>query len=67
LNQTVDAISKTNKVDVIRAGVWKSRTRPGTFQGVGKEAFKVVEKHERKDRPFGQPQKSLPRKMWKSV
>jgi chorismate mutase len=40
LNQTVDAISKTNKVDVIRAGVWKSRTRPGTFQGVGKEALK---------------------------
>lgn len=27
-------------VDVFRAGVWKPRTRPGTFEGVGEEALK---------------------------
>lgn len=30
---------KGNRVTVFRAGVWKPRTRPGSFEGVGKEAL----------------------------
>jgi len=34
--KTVRAItSKTNKVNMLRAGIWKPRTRPNTFEGVG--------------------------------
>jgi chorismate mutase len=33
--QTALAIKQTGKVDVLRAGIWKPRTRPGNFEGVG--------------------------------
>lgn len=33
--ETCRAIAATGKVDVIRAGIWKPRTRPGSFEGVG--------------------------------
>ena len=29
-------------VEIIRAGVWKPRTRPGTFEGNGEEALKWI-------------------------
>ncbi len=32
---TCKAIAATGKVDVLRAGVWKPRTKPGTFEGSG--------------------------------
>ncbi len=32
---TCKAIKDTNMVDVIRAGAWKPRTKPGNFEGVG--------------------------------
>ena len=28
-------LSKLNKVDILRAGIWKPRTKPGGFEGVG--------------------------------
>lgn len=28
-------LSRDSRVDVLRAGIWKPRTRPGTFEGVG--------------------------------
>ena len=28
-------LAKTGKVDVLRAGIWKPRTRPGSFEGIG--------------------------------
>ena len=28
-------IAKTGKADILRAGIWKPRTRPGTFEGIG--------------------------------
>jgi len=34
------AIAKSNKVDVFRAGIWKPRTRPDAFEGVGEEGLK---------------------------
>lgn len=33
--QTAGALKATGKVDMMRAGIWKPRTRPGTFEGVG--------------------------------
>ena len=33
--ETVQRIAATGKVDMIRAGIWKPRTRPGSFEGIG--------------------------------
>lgn len=33
--QTCEAIANTGKVDILRAGIWKPRTRPNSFEGVG--------------------------------
>lgn len=33
--QTAILLAKTGKVDVLRAGIWKPRTRPGNFEGIG--------------------------------
>jgi chorismate mutase len=40
LMATALALKKTNKVDVLRAGIWKPRTKPGNFEGIGVEALK---------------------------
>jgi chorismate mutase len=32
---TARQLALTGKVDIFRAGIWKPRTRPGTFEGVG--------------------------------
>jgi chorismate mutase len=33
--ETADQIAATGKAQVLRAGIWKPRTRPGSFEGVG--------------------------------
>ncbi len=33
--ETCRKIAATGKVDILRAGIWKPRTRPGTFEGIG--------------------------------
>ncbi|WP_018612466.1 chorismate mutase [Segetibacter koreensis] len=33
--ETATRLKNTGKVDVLRAGIWKPRTRPGSFEGVG--------------------------------
>ncbi|SIT33990.1 3-deoxy-D-arabinoheptulosonate-7-phosphate synthase [Filimonas lacunae] len=33
--QTATELQKTGKVDIMRAGIWKPRTRPGSFEGIG--------------------------------
>lgn len=33
--QTAIRLLQTGKVDVLRAGIWKPRTRPGAFEGIG--------------------------------
>ena len=35
LMQTAQLLADTGKVDVLRAGIWKPRTKPGLFEGVG--------------------------------
>lgn len=33
--QTALRLAATGKVDILRAGIWKPRTRPGSFEGIG--------------------------------
>ena len=33
--ETCRGLAATGKVDILRAGIWKPRTRPGTFEGIG--------------------------------
>lgn len=33
--QTAQQLAATGKVDIMRAGIWKPRTRPGSFEGIG--------------------------------
>lgn len=35
LLQTATQLAATGKVDILRAGIWKPRTRPGQFEGIG--------------------------------
>jgi chorismate mutase len=42
LFETAQALHQQN-ISLIRAGVWKPRTRPNSFEGVGKEALKWIE------------------------
>jgi len=37
--QTAKKIHELTDVQVFRAGIWKPRTRPGSFEGVGEQAF----------------------------
>jgi len=32
---TAQRLAKTGKVDMLRAGIWKPRTKPGLFEGIG--------------------------------
>jgi chorismate mutase len=33
--QTANDLASTNKIDILRAGIWKPRTKPGLFEGIG--------------------------------
>ncbi len=33
--ETATRLAKTGKIDVLRAGIWKPRTKPGLFEGIG--------------------------------
>jgi chorismate mutase len=37
--ETASALANTGRVSLLRAGIWKPRTRPGSFQGIGEEAL----------------------------
>ena len=37
--QCAKDLAKLNQVDLFRSGIWKPRTRPGSFEGVGKEGL----------------------------
>lgn len=40
---TASLLAETGKVDVLRAGIWKPRTRPGSFEGVGSVGLKWLQ------------------------
>jgi chorismate mutase len=44
--QTARGLASTGKVDVLRAGIWKPRTRPGGFEGVGAKGLPWLQKVE---------------------
>lgn len=44
LRSTAKALMATAKLDMLRAGVWKPRTRPGTFEGHGEKALQWLSK-----------------------
>src|SRR4028119_1729092 len=37
--QTATRLASTGKVHMLRAGIWKPRTRPGSFEGIGTKAL----------------------------
>ncbi len=43
LVSTCEALASTGKVNVIRAGIWKPRTRPGSFEGVGSSGLEWMQ------------------------
>jgi len=36
---TVTSITQHNKIDIIRGGIWKPRTRPNSFEGIGEKGL----------------------------
>ena len=44
LIETAKQISECKKVNVFRAGIWKPRTSPGNFEGMGEPAFELLRK-----------------------
>lgn len=48
LSSTAQAIASIDKNIIFRAGIWKPRTRPGSFQGIGGEALPWLKEIEEK-------------------
>ncbi len=46
--QTAEQITASKKVHALRAGVWKPRTRPGTFEGSGDKALPWLQEAQEK-------------------
>jgi chorismate mutase len=42
--QTATQLQETGRVDVMRAGIWKPRTRPGSFEGIGTKGLPWLQK-----------------------
>jgi len=42
--QTATRLFRTGKIDVFRAGIWKPRTRPGAFEGIGTKGLPWLQK-----------------------
>lgn len=45
---TCTQLAATGKVDILRAGIWKPRTRPGSFEGVGTVGLQWLSKAKQK-------------------
>lgn len=48
LVETAVQLASLGKVDVLRAGIWKPRTRPGSFEGVGTKGLPWLQKAKEK-------------------
>jgi chorismate mutase len=42
--ETAIRLARTGKVDMLRAGIWKPRTKPGNFEGVGVPGLQWLQK-----------------------
>ncbi|NDE78893.1 MAG: 3-deoxy-7-phosphoheptulonate synthase [Chitinophagaceae bacterium] len=43
LRETAFQLKSTNRIDLLRAGIWKPRTKPGLFEGVGAKGLAWLE------------------------
>lgn len=51
--ETAEAIAKNGRASAFRAGVWKPRTRPGSFEGIGNQALEwLVEARDKTGLPI---------------
>ena len=44
---TATRLAATGKVDILRAGIWKPRTRPGSFEGIGTKGLPWLQRAKR--------------------
>jgi len=44
LVSTAERLAATGKVDLLRAGIWKPRTKPGMFEGIGAKGLPWLQK-----------------------
>ncbi len=44
LLETATRLAKLDKIDLLRAGIWKPRTSPGNFEGVGEKGLPWMQK-----------------------
>lgn len=44
VTQTAIRLQQTGKVDIFRGGIWKPRTRPGAFEGIGAKGLPWLQK-----------------------
>jgi len=44
VTETAVRLHKTGKIDMMRAGIWKPRTRPGSFEGIGTKGLPWLQK-----------------------
>ena len=42
--ETAARLANTGRVDILRAGIWKPRTRPGSFEGVGTKGLSWLQR-----------------------
>lgn len=49
---TVKQLAETKQVDVVRGGIWKPRTRPNAFEGLGEAGLPILKES---SRAFGLP------------
>jgi len=45
--ETAQRLAATGKVDMLRAGIWKPRTRPGSFEGIGTKGLPWLQQAKR--------------------
>jgi len=45
--ETATRLANTGKVDMLRAGIWKPRTRPGSFEGIGAKGLPWLQQAKR--------------------
>jgi chorismate mutase len=45
--QTATRLVNTGKIDMLRAGIWKPRTRPGSFEGIGTKGLPWLQRAKR--------------------
>ena len=45
---TAHGLAAIGKVDIMRAGIWKPRTRPGSFEGIGTKGLPWLQQAKRK-------------------